>query len=103
MCVHVHEVNRYYLQSLLVEVTVPAGVYDRDAVKANIPLLTTAVNNVGLRVGINLCTVHIQALYDLMQVPCPRYLGCFIVELQYVRMHCLGTCMLRTSHNTFPF
>lgn len=51
------------LLSLLLEVTVPGGVYDRDAVKANIPLLTDAIKALGLRVGVNLCTVHIKALY----------------------------------------
>ena len=48
---------------------------DRDAVKQNIPVLKMAANLLGLRVGIRACTVHVQALYDYMQVPCPRSFG----------------------------
>ena len=63
---------------LPVEVSVPAGTYDRDSVKENIPLLTIAINALGLRVGVNLCTMHVKALYDYMQVPCPGSWDCIV-------------------------
>ena len=57
------------------EVEVLDDNMDRDAVKQNIPVLKMAANLLGLRVGIGACTVHVQALYDYMQVPCPRSFG----------------------------
>ena len=60
------------------EVTIPGQVFDRDAVKSNIPVLTAAINALGLRVGIALTTTHVKALYDYMKIPCPGSLGCSI-------------------------
>ena len=57
------------------EVEVLGDNMDRDAVKQNIPVLRMAANLCGLRVGVRACTVHVQALYDYMQVPCPRSFG----------------------------
>lgn len=57
------------------EVNVLGGIIDRDAVKNNLAVLQVAANSLGLRVGIHTCTVHVRALYDLMQIPCPRTFG----------------------------
>lgn len=48
---------------------------DRDDVKRNVAVLRVAANNLGLRVGVPTCQVHVMALYDLMQVPVPRDSG----------------------------
>ena len=57
------------------EVEVLDGEVDRDAVRNNIPVLEVASRFLGLRVGVRTCTVHVQALYDYMRIPCPR---CFV-------------------------
>ena len=49
-------------------------IIDRDAIKSNVAMLTLAANALGLRVGVHTCTVHVKALYDYMQIPCPRHL-----------------------------
>ena len=43
--------------------------------KANIPVLQVAIKNIGLRVGVKLCELHIKALYDYMKIPAPGSFG----------------------------
>ena len=62
----------------LPEVTLPGGSPDRDAVKANMDILRKAVVALGLRVGVKLCVMHVAALYEYMQVPCPGDFGYMI-------------------------
>ena len=50
-------------------------VIDRDSIKQNVAVLTVAAKMLGLRVGVKTCTVHVQALYDYMQIPCSRHFG----------------------------
>ena len=59
----------------LPEVSLPGGSPDRDAVKANMDVLRKAVVALGLRVGVKLCVMHVAALYEFMQVPCPGDFG----------------------------
>ena len=61
--------------SNILQVRVIGGVFDRDTVKDNARVLAIAANALGLRVGVPTCTVHVQALYDLMKIPCPRLFG----------------------------
>ena len=56
------------------QVSVLGGEPDRDALKANMDVLRLAAKTLGLRVGVKVCSMHIQALYDYMQIPCPGYL-----------------------------
>ena len=60
----------------LPEVSLPGGSPDRDAVKANMDVLRKAVVALGLRVGVKLCVMHVAALYEFMQVPCPGSIVC---------------------------
>ena len=57
------------------KVALPGGVPDRDGVKANKEVVKAAASHVGLRVGVNLCTLHVTALYELMCIPVPSYFG----------------------------
>ena len=59
----------------LFEVEVLTEVVDRDSIKHNVAVLTVAAKLLGLRVGVKTCTVHVQALYDYMQVPVSRPFG----------------------------
>ena len=70
-----------------VEVEVPGDVYDRDAIKKNIALLTVAVKALGLRVGINLCTVHIKAMYELMNISCPGFMAMQFISHDFTEPH----------------
>ena len=65
----------YPTRLLLIEVEILGDHIDRDAVRSNLVVLKDAAELLGLRVGVNTCTVHVKALYDYMQVPCPRCLG----------------------------
>ena len=68
--------NHYTLCSApIFEVEVDFDTLDRDSLKANVAVLTPAASYLGLRTGVRTCTVHVQALYDLMQVPVPRSLS----------------------------
>lgn len=55
-----------------IKVALPGNVFDRDAVKHNVRVLKCAALALGLRVSVNTCIVHVQALYDLMKVSAPR-------------------------------
>ena len=66
--------------SYRIEVEVPTEVIDRDTIKLNVKVLTLAAQALGLRVGVRLCTVHVQALYDYMQISCPRNLS-YVADL----------------------
>ena len=57
------------------KVAVPGGVPDRDGVKANKEVVKAAAQLLGLRVGVNLCTLHVTALYELICIPVPSYFG----------------------------
>ena len=67
----------------------PGGIIDRDAVKANIPVLTAAINLFGFRVGVSLSVLHVKALYDLMTIPCPGVF-CFSVNA-CIQIHSVHT------------
>ena len=54
------------------KVEVDTEIIDRDSIKKNVKVLVPTVNMLGLRVGVNTCTVHVSALYDLMQIPISR-------------------------------
>ena len=51
------------------------GTPDRDSVKANVKVIELAAQAVGLRVGVNLCILHVTALYEYMKIPCPGQCG----------------------------
>ena len=67
--------NKIAFPIFVFKVEVLSDNIDRDDVKQNIPVLKMAASLLGLRVGVGACTVHVQALYDYMQVPCPRSSG----------------------------
>lgn len=69
---YTHACHHVYVHTREVEVV---GEIDRDAVKSNIPVLKLAAHALGFRVGVRTCTVHVQALYDFMNIPCPRCFG----------------------------
>ena len=46
---------------------------DRDAIKNNVKVLTIAAQELGLRVSVKTCQVHVEALYALMQINCPGF------------------------------
>ena len=50
------------------------GEPDRDSLRTNMDVLKLAAQSLGLRVGVKTCQLHIQALYDYMQIPCPGHL-----------------------------
>ena len=58
------------------EVTVLSDEVTRDDIRQNKDVLTVAANLLGLRVGVKTCQVHVKALYELMQIPCPGNLQC---------------------------
>ena len=43
----------------------------RDTIKNNVRVLTIAAKELGLRVSVKTCQVHVEALYALMQINCP--------------------------------
>lgn len=47
----------------------------RDSIKDNAAVLELAGQQLGLRVDIRTCEVHVKALYALMKIPCPRLLA----------------------------
>ena len=53
------------------KVTVLTPDITRDAIKDNIRVLSIAGQELGLRVGVKTCQVHVQALYELMSINCP--------------------------------
>ena len=63
-------------------------IIDRDSVKHNLAVVKSAAQMLGLRVGVQTCTVHVKALYDFMQIPCPRHLG-FIAGVACSMLWCM--------------
>ena len=47
----------------------------RDTMKTNIRVLGIAAARMGLRAGVKTCQVHVAALYEYMQINCPRTLA----------------------------
>ena len=50
----------------------------RDTIKNNVQVLTIAAKDLGLRVGVKTCQVHVEALYTLMSINCPGRLFYFL-------------------------
>ena len=73
----------------------------RDAIKQNIQVLTIAAKDLGLRVGVKTCQVHVEALYTLMAVSCPGRLFHFICI--YMPYFFAVTCVDSVPIQRIPF
>lgn len=51
------------------------NVVTRETVKANYEILMPAVQQLGLRVSVPCCQVHVAALYTFMEINCPGALA----------------------------
>lgn len=71
------ETSFLYLPS---KVCVFGECVNRDTLKNNRSLLSLAVKFLGLRVTVPTCQMHIRALYDYMDISCPRTLFLYIED-----------------------
>ena len=75
----------------------------RDAIKQNIQVLTIAAKDLGLRVGVKTCQVHVEALYTLMAVSCPGRLFHFICIYMHTIHFFAVTCVDSVPIQRIPF